>query len=315
MVRCSPCFGPLGETAWKACADEPANRQSVIPTENPARVARSAGRKAVTPALWILLSCVIGSLVVVWALYSLRSGGSKAHPQADLGPDGTEREGRGNDHDQYDTLLQSLQGLVFLFQSIANDMATNSEIRRRIELALDRADSVLAESTDLPRHRAGARPPTSLPEALKSSAAELIVGDRPAFDLSVRGAASALRSPVAAEMLVIAEEAIRNTIRRATATRISASLAYSRSEIVLRVDDDGGRIPTSLADQEKDELHYGLIKMREHAELTGGQIRFRASVAGGTEVKLIVPGRIAYREGEPRFGDYLRSLWWGAQYS
>ena len=42
--------------------------------------------------------------------------------------------------------------------------------------------------------------------------------------------------------------------------------------------------------------HYGLQGMRERAARIGGKLRIVSSVDSGTEVSLVIPGRIAFRE-------------------
>jgi signal transduction histidine kinase len=49
-----------------------------------------------------------------------------------------------------------------------------------------------------------------------------------------------------------------------------------------------------VADSGKDG-HFGLQGMRERAARIGGTITLLSSLASGTEIKLVVPGRIIFR--------------------
>jgi nitrate/nitrite-specific signal transduction histidine kinase len=50
-----------------------------------------------------------------------------------------------------------------------------------------------------------------------------------------------------------------------------------------------------VADRGK-EGHFGLQGMRERAARIAGKLTIASSPASGTEVKLVVPGRIIYRK-------------------
>ena len=84
----------------------------------------------------------------------------------------------------------------------------------------------------------------------------------------------------------IAQEALTNVARHAAATHAEVTLDVEGTEMVLRVEDDGGgfdmeRVP------ESDGL--GIAGMRERAVLAGGRLEIRSAPGEGTTVRFRVP--------------------------
>ena len=95
--------------------------------------------------------------------------------------------------------------------------------------------------------------------------------------------------------LRIAQEALRNVELHAQATRVVVRLAMVEGRrLVLRITDDGigfdpARIPSG---------HYGLIGLREQAELIGADLQIETAPGQGTTITLAVnPGPIAFPAG------------------
>jgi signal transduction histidine kinase len=85
--------------------------------------------------------------------------------------------------------------------------------------------------------------------------------------------------------LRIAQEALRNIERHAQATRVSVRLSIgSDARLVLSIIDDGvGFDPTRIAPG-----HFGLLGLREQAELIGGELRIESRPGHGTAIELAV---------------------------
>jgi two-component system sensor histidine kinase UhpB len=83
----------------------------------------------------------------------------------------------------------------------------------------------------------------------------------------------------------VAQEALTNAARHASASTVSLALAGSDGAIRLRIRDDGAGIS---ADQ-LDNGGGGLAGMRERALLIGGSLHIGSGLQGGTEVVLEVP--------------------------
>ena len=89
---------------------------------------------------------------------------------------------------------------------------------------------------------------------------------------------------MAAELLRIFQEALANIRRHADATVVTVTFARSEGRAELAIRDNG--VGFDLGG----ERHgYGLVSMRERAELVGGRLEVETSPSAGTEVKVFLP--------------------------
>jgi len=90
-----------------------------------------------------------------------------------------------------------------------------------------------------------------------------------------------------AELVVyrVAQEALTNVARHADARTVQISLSAQGAGVLLQVSDDGRGLGPSAEGA-------GIRGMRERALLIGADVELRGRVGGGTEVRLVVPGRV-----------------------
>ena len=96
------------------------------------------------------------------------------------------------------------------------------------------------------------------------------------------------------EIYRISYEAIRNACTHSKGTRLEVGLNYSQ-DLNVRVRDNGVGIDPFVLDHGR-EGHFGLQGMRERAARIGSKLTVVSSPNAGTEVTLVVPGRIIYRK-------------------
>lgn len=96
------------------------------------------------------------------------------------------------------------------------------------------------------------------------------------------------RLPLATEdaLYRIAQEALHNIVKHASATSVRIDLARDGGQVVLRVADDG----VGFDQLDVAEGHLGLAGMRSRAERVGGVLAVRSAPGKGTEVLVTVPG-------------------------
>ena len=85
----------------------------------------------------------------------------------------------------------------------------------------------------------------------------------------------------------IAQEALENVVNHAQAEKLSVHLTVQNSELLLVVQDDGWGVNLLQAGQAG---HFGLVGMRERAELAGGDLAIQSMPGEGTCVQLVVKG-------------------------
>lgn len=104
-----------------------------------------------------------------------------------------------------------------------------------------------------------------------------------AVDLQVRGDPVELPVEVDTAAFRIVQESLTNVLRHADAHRIEVELAYTATELRVRVTDDGaGSAPNSSAG-------HGLVGMGERAKLVGGSCSAAGRPGGGFRVEAALP--------------------------
>lgn len=103
--------------------------------------------------------------------------------------------------------------------------------------------------------------------------------------------AGALRALPAAQdeaLLRVAQEALHNALRHASATRVRVDLSYGSTGARLRVSDDGrGFDPKAVR---KAGRHLGLVSMSDRAGGVGGRLTVESQPGEGSVIELEVPG-------------------------
>jgi len=194
----------------------------------------------------------------------------------------------------HDTLLQSVQGLILKFQDVAEDIPGESAVRLKMEDALDRADGLLAESRDRVKElRISPAAGPDLPSAVGAAGAKLASEYSIPFNLVVEGVQRPVMPIIREEVLRIAHEALNNAYRHARATKVEAEIIYGRAELRVRIRDDGCGIDDTMMRMGRPD-HWGMAGMRERAKKITASFDIWSRPSAGTEIELIVPGRVAY---------------------
>jgi signal transduction histidine kinase len=84
----------------------------------------------------------------------------------------------------------------------------------------------------------------------------------------------------------VCQEALSNVLKHSHANSVAVKLRISEDEVVLSVSDDGVGFDSSLATSED---HFGLLGMRERAELFGGKFEIYSKVGFGTRLTFKFP--------------------------
>lgn len=88
----------------------------------------------------------------------------------------------------------------------------------------------------------------------------------------------------------IAQEALTNVVRHASATQVVVQLAKDENSLVLLVKDDGvGFDPEQPRKQSSRTATLGLVSMQERAHAAGGAIEIDSERSSGTEIRLSLP--------------------------
>jgi signal transduction histidine kinase len=247
---------------------------------------------------WFKVACVLVALLSIWTVYRLRM----RQVARVLGARFDERlaERTRIARDLHDTLLQTIQGSKLVVDDALEPPDDVMRMRRVVEQLSHWLQRAVQEGrTALNSLREPTIPSNDLAEALKRATEERQIQDpRMEVYFSIVGAARELHPLVHYEAYQIGDEAIRNAWAHSKGSRLEIELRYA-NDLVLRVSDNGIGMESSVVSQGR-EGHFGLQGMRERVSRIGGKLTIASSVRSGTEVTIIVPGRVAFRR--PRSG-------------
>ena len=103
----------------------------------------------------------------------------------------------------------------------------------------------------------------------------------------VKGAIPRLSSQIETAVYRIVQEALLNVRKHARATEVKVTLGSRSNRLVAEVADNGCGFDMEAIDAEGD--NWGLIGMRERAEVIGGSLQVKTTMGQGTSVHLEVP--------------------------
>jgi signal transduction histidine kinase/ligand-binding sensor domain-containing protein len=247
---------------------------------------------AFVQTVWFLVLCVVASALAVWALVRLRVRQVAAKVRSRMEAQLTERERIARE--LHDTLMQSTQGLILTFQGFAGRLAEIDPMRPEMEGALDQADELLNEARDRVIQLRTTPLDGELAAAMGRAGQEIFSASTTRLSVKSEGRSKPLQPSTADEIYLIIREALQNVRRHAGAQAVELTIAYERSELRIRVRDDGRGISPKDIDPTPRSTHFGIKGMRERALRIDAQLDIRNVPTGGTEVDLRVPAKTAF---------------------
>jgi len=194
----------------------------------------------------------------------------------------------------HDTLVQTVQGSRMVALHAAAQADDPAGTRRNLERLSGWLDQAVQEArAALNALRGSDLDANDLAAAIRHMAEGIDRQDCPAISVSTRGATRALHPVVQDDVCAIAHEAIRNACAHARAATLNVAIEYGR-DFVLLVTDNGAGMDQAVLHAGKPE-HFGLAGMRERAANIHASLSMTSSPAG-TSLRLVVPGRLAFRE-------------------
>jgi signal transduction histidine kinase len=209
--------------------------------------------------------------------------------------------------DLHDTLLQSFQAVLPLFQAVIYKLPEGAvDARKTLEVAVDRASDAISEGRDAVQAlRVSVVEQNDLAQAIRTLGEALASAksnqSSPRFDVVVEGTSRNLHPILRDEVYRVTAEALRNAFRHAAAQNLEVEIRYDEKYFRLRVRDDGKGIDSDVLSHDGREGHYGLRGMKERAALVSGKLTIWSEADGGTEIELIIPGSRAYTKPTRRF--------------
>jgi signal transduction histidine kinase/ligand-binding sensor domain-containing protein len=237
---------------------------------------------------WFQALLCLAVIALLWLAYRIRL----QQLQGRLGERLRERERIARE--LHDTLIQSAQGVILVFQGFAGQLAKPDPTRQKMEAALDHADLLLNEArarvTDLRTTEIN----DDVVRVLTIAGIDLFAKDPERFKIRVTGTERPLSHLVADEIYHIGREALTNASLHAEATLVEIEISFEATQLRLLVRDNGLGINSEVQESGGRPQHFGLRGMRERAEQIDAQFSLQSVQPGGTEIIVIVPSETAY---------------------
>lgn len=195
-----------------------------------------------------------------------------------------EEERRRIARELHDDPAQSLTVLLVLLKMFQDRQPSTDGalLRELIDLTSTTLESIRAIAQEL-------RPPVlddlGLAAALEGLAAQYEQRFRLAVQVQVRGPRQRLAPDVELALYRIAQEALTNVAKHASANFATIELTFGEQAVTLRIEDDGqGFEPREVLGR-----GLGLFGMRERAQLVHGTFELCAAPGKGTRIEVRVP--------------------------
>lgn len=191
----------------------------------------------------------------------------------------------------HDSLEQGFSGLILQLDTTAKHHQCPPEVRGGLALARN----MVAFSRNEVRHavwdlQSPVLENSDLGTALKNIVAQL-APETPHVTIAVEGEVRPLGSAIDHHLLRIAQEAITNCVKHASAQKLELLLRYTDEEVCLSVRDDGcGFVPAHVLTS-NGVSHFGLRSLRGRASKIHGTLTIQSQPGHGTviEVRLRIP--------------------------
>jgi len=254
---------------------------------------------------WFLWLCAASFLAAIYGLYLLRLRQIRSRFGLVL------QERARMAREIHDTLAQGFFGISSQLDALELKMTDDGDpssrkqdLTRRLKLAQRMARHSLTEARrSVMELRASELTDCDLPSALKAAASHWVAGSSAAVEVQITGSHPDLPEDVEQNVLRIAQEAVTNTVKHATARTVWVDLYLDPQTLQLVIRDDGrGFDPSGVFVLVGG--HFGLLGMRERAERLGGSLEVSSEPGAGTEVRVSVP--LAAQKGR----NGMRRRWW-----
>jgi len=246
--------------------------------------------------IWFRILCGALAILLVWGIYTFRIQQIASALSARFDERLAERTRLAQE--LHDTFLQTVQGS----KMIAEDALDADADQNRMHQALEKLSRWLGQAVDEGRAalhslRVTTTEKNHLSDALRRATEDHQLPPSMTVAFSVIGDPKDLHPIVRDEVYRIGYEAIRNAAAHSRASRLEIALRYA-NELSLRIKDNGLGIDPSIPEIGR-EGHFGLQGMRERASRIHSKLSIVSSMNAGTEVSLIVPGAVVYRNEHP----------------
>jgi ligand-binding sensor domain-containing protein/signal transduction histidine kinase len=233
---------------------------------------------------WFLAVCMILASLLIFVVYRYRVRQLRARADAVL------EERSRLAREMHDTVIQGCTGVSALLEALSMETPKNGggglmdfarlQLRNTINEAREAIWNLRQPENDTGR----------LSETLAGMTRQIGEEFHLPISWSVSGAPFAVSPPIAHDLLMVAREAVYNSVLHGHPARIDVALCYRARELTLSLKDNGcGFDPGSL--ENPNGRHFGVKGMKERIERSGGKFQLTSSPGKGVDIEVLLPRR------------------------
>ncbi|HEY2587767.1 MAG TPA: two-component regulator propeller domain-containing protein, partial [Tepidisphaeraceae bacterium] len=230
---------------------------------------------------WFLPLCIASLLFAAWMVYRQRV--SRIRQRLDVVLTERSRIAR----ELHDTLMQGFSGITMEMQALSTRLPDTSERAELNGIIADAGTCLREARQSIAGLRTAQDERSGLAASIALHARQMTEAKDVRLKLKLDGNPQGLPPAVEYNLLRIAQEAVTNSVKHASARTIEVCLSASPQQLRLCVKDDG----TGLKDGNGSGRpgHYGLIGMRERAAQIGADLQIDSEPGRGTSINVSLP--------------------------
>ncbi|WP_161557188.1 ligand-binding sensor domain-containing protein [Acidisarcina polymorpha] len=240
---------------------------------------------------WFRILCLASIMVIGWILYRIRVRQVAKAIGARFDERLAERTRMARE--LHDTFLQTIQGSKFVVDDGLEEPLNAEKMHRALGQVSGWLDQAIQEGrAALNSLRSSTTLKNELAPALRRVAESGVVPEGMTISASVIGDARELHPIVRDELYRIGHQAIQNAKAHSHGRSLEIALIYGH-DLTLHVRDNGVGIDPGYVMSGRED-HHGLQGMRERATRIQGQLTILSSAESGTDISVVVPGRLSF---------------------
>ncbi len=231
---------------------------------------------------WFIAACIALIGLLIYAIYQYRVRHVRARFEAVL------EERSRLAREMHDTVIQGCTGVSALLEALSmNDVKDGAETGL-MDVARLHLRSTINEAREAIWNLRQESDAGSLGEKLESMTRQVGNEFQVPVAWAVSGTPFPVTEPVAHDLLMVAREAVYNSMLHGHPAHVGVTLTYEDHWLVLDLNDDGCGFDAQQMESGNGH-HFGLKGMRERTQRSGGKFRLSSAPGKGVHIEVQVP--------------------------
>jgi signal transduction histidine kinase len=231
---------------------------------------------------WFIAACVAMVALMIYAFYQYRVKHVRARFEAVL------EERSRLAREMHDTVIQGCTGVSALLEALSMENAKGEADSGLMDVARQQLRATINEAREAIWNMRQPGNADNLGKRLESMTQQVSSEFQVPVAWSMSGTPFTVIEPVAHDLLMVAREAVYNSMLHGRPQHVNVDLAYSSRGLTLGLNDDGCGFDPLRADSENGH-HFGLKGMRERIERSGGKFKLVSAPGKGVQIEVRLP--------------------------